>query len=388
MKPGTKEFFIALSTELSRLYAFARQMNELDFAGSLGGEFRGMQDAGWATTITAQQVFDELQSYMGRTEPYSVPEMRIALMLYCQLSEAGGVYESLKNIMGVVTSQPYNLWSFKDIVRVRKADKRIIAPNANATFKDLAAKASEIGMKKLAGLLASAFNDEIRNGISHADYVIWTDGLRLRKRNGGYASRLSFEEVGAAITAGVGFFEILQHHNRAAMQSFNPAREIIGKFSLNVPMKHTVFADPERGTFSISTSSPGQETTPEYLRQVEITARLGGRVLAVFPRQDDTTDEGIIRQIEDAGYEPHVVPMDTASRNTLLDEINAKAMHDDRVACADGLLLASPFGFRSVPDIDELEAIFPPPIVELNFGDDFGGPAPGPDYVGSRGRRE
>lgn len=104
MKPRTKEFFIALSTDLSRLYGFARQMNELDFAASLGGEFRGMQDAGWATTITAQQVIDELQSYMGRTEPYSVPEMRIALMLYCQLSEAGGVYESLKNIMGVVTS--------------------------------------------------------------------------------------------------------------------------------------------------------------------------------------------------------------------------------------------------------------------------------------------
>lgn len=372
MKPGTKDFFIALSTELSRLYGFARQMNELDFAGSLGGEFRGMQDAGWATTITAQQVFDELQSYVGRTEPYSVPEMRIALMLYCQLSEAGGVYESLKNIMGVVTSQPYNLWPFKDIVRVRKTDKRIIAPNANATFRDLATKASEIGMTKLAGLLAFAFNDEIRNGISHADYVIWADGLRLRKRNGGYANRLSFEEVGAAITAGVGFFEILQHHNRAAMASFNPAREIIGKFSLNFPMKHTVFADPERGTFSISSSSPGPETTPEYLRQVEITARLGGKVLAVFPRHDDTTDEAVIKQIEDAGYEPHIVPMDAAARDTLLAEINKKAMLDDRGACTDGLLLASPFGFRSVADMDELDEVFPPPIVELNFGDDFG----------------
>lgn len=371
MTPGSKDFFIALSTELSRLYGFARQMNELDFAGSLGGEFRGMQDAGWATTITAQQVFDELQPYMGRTEPYSVPEMRIALMLYCQLSEAGGVYESLKNIMGVVTSQPYNLWPFKDIVRIRKADKRIIAPNANATFKDLATKASAIGMTKLADLLALAFNDEIRNGISHADYVIWADGLRLRKRNGGYANRLSFEEVGAAITAGVGFFEILQHHNRAAMQFFNPARDIIGKFSLNFPMKHTVFADPERGTFSISSSSPGQETTPEYLRQVEITARLGGKVLAVFPRHDDTTDEALIKQIEYVGYEPHIVPMDAAVRHTLLDEIKTKTMHDDRGACRDGLLLASPFGFRTVADLDELEEVFPPPIVELNFGDDF-----------------
>lgn len=371
MTPGTKDFFIALSTELSRLYGFSRQMNELDFAGSLMGEFRGMQDAGWSTTITAQQVFDEIQTYIGRTEPYSVSEIRIALMLYCQLSEAGGVYESLKNIMGVVTSQPYNLWPFKDIVRVRKTDKRIIAPNANATFRDLAAKASEIGMTKLARLLTLAFNDEIRNGISHADYVIWNDGLRLRKRNGGYANRLSFEEVGAAITTGIGFFDILQRHNYDAMASFNPPREIIGKFSANFPMKHTVFADPERGTFSISSSSPGKETTPEYLRQVEITARLGGKVLVVFPKHDDTTDEAVIKQIEDAGYEPHIVPMDAAAHDTLLAEIKIKAMHDDRAANTDGLLLASPFGFRRVADMDGFKEVFPSPIVELNFEDDF-----------------
>ncbi|UWU18004.1 hypothetical protein N2599_22150 (plasmid) [Rhizobium sullae] len=376
MKLGTKDYLIALSTELSRLYGFARQMNELDFAGSLGGEFRGMQDAGWATTITAQQVFEELQAYMGRTEPFSLPEMRIALMLYCQLSEAGGVYESLKNIMGVVTSQPYNLWPFKDIVRVRKADRRVIAPNANATFKDLATKASEIGMTKLASLLALAFNDEIRNGISHADYVIWNDGLRLRKRNGGYANRLSFEEVGVAITVGVGFYDILQEHNRSAMASFNPARQIIGKFSLNFPMRYTVFSDPERGAFSISTSSPGPETTPEYLRQVEITARLGGKVLAVFPRNDRAPDEAVIRLIEDAGYDPHIVPMDAAAREALLAEIDENTMHDERGAIADGLLLASPFGFRSVADAVELDQVFPPPTVELNFDDDFKEPAP------------
>jgi len=371
MKPGTEDFFIALSTELSRLYGFARQMNELDFAASLGGEFRGMQDAGWNTKITAHQVFDELKSYTVRTDPRSVAEMRIALMLYCQLSEAGGVYESLKNVMGVVTSQPYNLWPFKDIVRVRKTDKRIITPNANATFRDLASKAAKIGMTRLAGLLECVFNDEIRNGISHADYVIWADGLRLRKRNGGCAKLLSFDDVGAAITAGVGFFEILQHHNRAAIASFNPAREIIGKFSLNFPMKHTIFADLERGTFSISSSSPGPEITPEYLRQVEITARLGGKVLAVFPRPDNPIDEAVIKQIEDAGYEPHVVPLDAASRYFLLTEIDTKKMHDANGASPDGLLLASPFGFRSVHDINELDGVFPPRMVEVNFGDDF-----------------
>ena len=59
----TREFLTELNAYLSHLYAFARQMNELDFAASLSGEFRGMQDAGWSTTITAHEVFDEINQY-------------------------------------------------------------------------------------------------------------------------------------------------------------------------------------------------------------------------------------------------------------------------------------------------------------------------------------
>jgi len=44
MEPSS--FITQLNRQISYLYSFARQINELDFAASLGGEFRGMQDAG------------------------------------------------------------------------------------------------------------------------------------------------------------------------------------------------------------------------------------------------------------------------------------------------------------------------------------------------------
>jgi hypothetical protein len=69
-------------------------MNELDFAVSLGGEFRGAQDAGWATTITAHEVFDEIVEHLQEKGERSKAELRVILMLYCQLAEAGGTYES------------------------------------------------------------------------------------------------------------------------------------------------------------------------------------------------------------------------------------------------------------------------------------------------------
>ena len=39
-------------------------MNELDFAVSLAGEFRGAQDAGWAIqNHRPEEVFDEITTY-------------------------------------------------------------------------------------------------------------------------------------------------------------------------------------------------------------------------------------------------------------------------------------------------------------------------------------
>jgi len=104
-----------LNKHLSYLYGFARQMNELDFAISLAGEFRGAQDAGWATTITAREVFDEITAHFETQGNRSKAELRVILMLYCQLAEAGGIYESVKNVLGVITLKPYLLWPFKDL---------------------------------------------------------------------------------------------------------------------------------------------------------------------------------------------------------------------------------------------------------------------------------
>ncbi|TRC89687.1 hypothetical protein FJV80_07800 [Mesorhizobium sp. WSM4310] len=371
MTPADQQYLEDLATELSRLYGFARQMNELDFAGALGGEFRGAQDPGWSTTITAAQVREELRTYLAKRAPLSRSAYRIVLMLYCQLAEAGGVYESIKNVMGVVTRLPYNLWPFRDLVRVRKQPAAVIGPNANKTFRDLATTAEAIGMLRLARLLGSAFRDDIRNGIAHADYVIWDDGLRLRRRNGGNADKVPHDEVQAAILRGIAFYDILQHHNSAAMDSFNPAKEIVGKFSGNPPMAWTVLADPEAGTFSMSSSSPGSATTPAYLRQVEINERLGGRVLAAFPRSDHDLDEEMIKGIEAAGFEPHVVVMDAPRRTELLEQIDRHSMLDSRRSSAvqDGLLLASPFGFTSLGDLCDIEALLPPKTMEIRFGE-------------------
>ncbi|WP_034350884.1 hypothetical protein [Herbaspirillum sp. GW103] len=186
MKP--KAYALALHTQLTYLFSFARTINEIDTAAALFGEFRGAQDVGWSTVQTAYEVFGELKRLGSKGSPLTKPELRQVLCLYAQLAEAGGVYECLLNTMSVMKLKAYNLWPFQSLVRVRQEPRAVIGPNANATFRHLAKVATAIGMTGLARLFEITFRDDIRNGMAHADYILGPDGLRLRRRNGGSRS--------------------------------------------------------------------------------------------------------------------------------------------------------------------------------------------------------
>ena len=359
------DYLKELNKHLAFLYAFARQMGELDFAISLAGEFRGAQDPGWATTITAFEVYQELVTHSAQKGERSKADFRVVLMLYCQLAEAGGVYEALKNVMGVITLKPYLLWPFKDIVRTRK--QRVIGPNANATFRDLAATANSIGMTKLSELLENAFRDDLRNGVSHSDYVIWNDGVRLPNRNGGQPSKLSFDEVNHVLTQGMIFFEVLKENSHACITKYNPPQTIIGRFSANFPMPWRISYDPASGAFGISGSSPGAVTTPEYLRQEAINGLLGGRVLALYAPKDGSPLGDIEKFISDAGFEPNIVLLGTDAMANLVEDISSRNLWDNR--CANHTngeaLLVSPWGFKPLTNPAEFYEIVPAPFVEF-----------------------
>ncbi|WP_223619031.1 hypothetical protein [Lysobacter sp. ESA13C] len=357
-----------LTAQLSYLFGFARQINELDFSGSLSGEFRGAQDSGWNTMGTANEVYGELVDLTSNRAAYTHAELRVILLLYCQLSEAGGFYETVKNMMGVVSLKPYVLWPFQHLVRVRTVPRAVIGPNANATFRDLAKQANDIGLTRLSSLLTEAFRDDIRNGVAHADYVLRSDGLRLRKRNGGNAFKLSFQDVGAAITIGKHFFENLRAHVMCAMKLFDPPREIFDRFSASPPMPWTVSYRPGVG-LSISTSSPGAAATPDFLRQQSINSRLGGKVLAVYMANQTVATEAIWKYIEAAGFAPHDVELPKSDMEALISEIDRLDLWDARTGSISpsDLLLASPWGFRWIHSEADFDEVLPGPLVEVDM---------------------
>jgi hypothetical protein len=361
------EFVDELDVQLTTLVAFAREMNELDLSLCVMSEARGMQDAGWNTSQTAYEVFAELQTLGQIDRALTRAEFRSALALYTQLAEAGGVYEGLRSMMAVIELKPYSMWPFRELVRRRGNPARVIGPNANATFRALATTAREIGMLRLSKLLEVAFRDDIRNGIAHADYIIWNDRLRLRRRNGGFVEELTLEQVSDAIAIGLNFFNLLQKHRDGIALSFRPGRDIYGRFSLNPPMLWRVELGDD-GLFGIRNAPGPFEPTPEFDRQTRINNYLGGKVFAIFTPQLDQAATGMLDHMAAEGYEPTIVVMPDAQQYTNLNaEVEQHGLWDwrsgERQEQAD-LLIATPFGFRRNVAPEQFASLLPDVTVD------------------------
>ncbi|HYD48678.1 MAG TPA: hypothetical protein VEB21_10040 [Terriglobales bacterium] len=243
-------FFAKAESSLRDLFATARRKNELHFALSLGPEFRGSQDAGWNTAEDAMCAFDQYGEFLG-TMASSPIKVRIALAYYCHLAEASGYYEIAKNMLRIASGELYNTRPFADLVR-KSPSGAIVAPNANRVFQNLAGHARDIEMHELAEVFRDAFDGDIRNGYAHADYVVWTDGIRLRKRNGGQPRIVRYEEFNQWFARATEFFLILQRVISETLMLYSPAREIVGRLSDEPLQRWEIAYDPTTEGFSIS----------------------------------------------------------------------------------------------------------------------------------------
>lgn len=244
-------FFEKAETSIRDLFERAKATNELHFALSLAPEFRGCQDAGWSTAEDAHFAFDEYLAFLN-DGPLTALKARVALAFYCHLSEASGFYEIPKNMLRVAEGETYNLWPFQKLVERHKISGNMVAPNANKILKDLAGHAKSLGLDALAEVFRDAFDADLRNGYAHADYIIWQDGIRLRKRNGGYPKLVSWPDFYAHFDRGVNFFYLLGQIVQEYTRSYDPPKQIRGRLADEPEGTWTIHADPVRRSFSIS----------------------------------------------------------------------------------------------------------------------------------------
>src|SRR3989442_9872339 len=247
-----ERFFEKTERAFRDLFDRARARNEVHFVFSLNPEFRGEQAPGWSTADDAYRAFAEYLAFLTDGEFTSL-KARVALAFYCHLAEASGFYEIPKNMLRVVGGQSYNLWPFQDLVEKHRKTGAIIAPNANKVLRDLAGHAATLGLSELAEVFRDAFDPDIRNAYAHADYIIWNDGLRLRKRNGGFPRKVPWSEFQPRFDRGINLFHLLREMVNEYVASYHPAKRLRARMDDNQPeLLWTIHFDPETRTFGIS----------------------------------------------------------------------------------------------------------------------------------------
>jgi hypothetical protein len=164
------------------------------------------------------------------------------------MAEASGFYEVPKNMTRLLDGQAYNMVPFQHLVRTHQSTRNRIAPNANKILKNMAGHAEALGCHELSEVFRDAFDPDLRNGCAHADYVVWTDGIRLRKRNGGFPRLVSYPEFQVLFDRGINFFNILRGFIEQSIASYDPAKLIRGQLAGN----WTIRFDPKDNSFSIS----------------------------------------------------------------------------------------------------------------------------------------
>ena len=244
-------FYEKTKLAFSKLFDSARARNELHFAFSLAPEFRGLQDAGWNTALEAQVAFQQYLEFM-QANPDDAFKARVALAFYSHLAEASGFYEVPKNMLRVVGGERHNGWPFQKLVEKHKLTGALIAPNANKVLRDLVGHAQELGFSELAEVFRDAFDGDIRNGYAHADYVIWEDGIRLPKRNGGQPRKIAWPEFSGLLERGINFFHLLNETITEYRAGYNPAKQVRGQLRDEPEGTWTIYADLENKRFKIS----------------------------------------------------------------------------------------------------------------------------------------
>ena len=225
----------------------------MQFAMALNPEFRGCQDTGWSTAEDASRALNQYLELLEKL-PYSPIKVRLELSLYSHLSEASGFYEVPKNMMRIASGEDYNLWPFQHLVERHAARGAIIAPNANKVMKDLLGHAQELNLQGLNAVIIETFDPDLRNGYAHADYIIWNDGIRLRKRNGGRPSVVSFEDFTLKLNKAIMFFQTLKGCMEESVRSYACPKRIMGRMNNRDPVMPAIISyDEATGAFSIRT---------------------------------------------------------------------------------------------------------------------------------------
>jgi hypothetical protein len=195
-----KEFNKTIVREIDDLFLKAKDINELAYVFSLLGFNSGIEDIGWQPINETCQLVEDFGS-IANSPLKNHTKIRLLLQMYCQVTETSYIYHIIYNMLLTIDNEePPRVFNFLDKYR------GAIPPNVGVKLgliKDLALKHN---LKGLVALLDQIYNSDIRNAVSHADYILFNDEFRLKHR-GDIIKKIKLDDVYDLVNYAVIFFQ-------------------------------------------------------------------------------------------------------------------------------------------------------------------------------------
>ena len=195
-----KEFQNISNKSIDNLFAQAKSTDEVAYVFALLGMNSGMEDIGWQPIDETRFLMQDIVSIINiPLNQYT--RFRLMLLLYCQITESNYLYHVLYNMLLCIEEEtPPNVFNFLDQFQ------RGSPPSVKSKVKQICAKANKLGHNEISKILNIIFNSSLRNAISHADFILFEDELRLK--HGSEIKKIKLNEVSVLINNALIFFHI------------------------------------------------------------------------------------------------------------------------------------------------------------------------------------
>jgi hypothetical protein len=186
----------------------------------------GMEDAGWDPYGESKLLLDDLLALMKVTLPdtkFSEPEKtawRLALLFYNHIIEMSAPYEVLLNLLRYRLNKGFALNPFYDFLNSderKRATKLGLYPKQKIKVIKLLSK--EAGLD-VGDIFDEFVNHDLRNAISHSDFVLTDEELRIRGQTIGGSVVFTLQDIDDLITRARVFIGSFFYLERQARGSF------------------------------------------------------------------------------------------------------------------------------------------------------------------------
>jgi hypothetical protein len=211
-------------------------------------EFEGAPDAGWSIAGEALRTYDDFTALVKSLSVDNPARVRVTLAFYAHVAEGSGFYEIPRKLLRTLEGNGNNGIAFQSPAERHRVTGMSVAPDAN-----LIGHATDLGLSDLAEVFRDAFDADIRDAVAHADYILWSDGMRLWRRNDGAPRVISWDEFDLLMNRGLNLFALIRQILDEYVRSYDPPKTIRCRLATNEPeADYTVYFDPETGAFGFT----------------------------------------------------------------------------------------------------------------------------------------